>query len=57
MIAIFAVRLTQSPQAVDADDITRLRSFGFTDGQIHELVNVISYYNCLNRMTAGLGLR
>ena len=54
---MFAARLTQSPQAVDANDITRLRSFGLTDGQIHELVNVVSYYNCLNRMTAGFGLR
>jgi uncharacterized peroxidase-related enzyme len=57
VIAIFAARLTQSPQAVCADDIARLRSVGLGDGEIHELVNVVSYYNCLNRMTAGLGLR
>jgi uncharacterized peroxidase-related enzyme len=57
VIAIFAARLTQSPQAVGVDDIERLRSVGLTDTQIHELVNVVSYYNCLNRMTAGLGLR
>ena len=57
MIAIFAARLTQSPRAVGADDITRLRCAGLTDGQIHELVNVVGYYNCLNRMAAGLGLR
>jgi len=56
VIAIFAARLTQSPQAISPDDIARLRSVGLADSQIHELVNVVSYYNCLNRMTAGLGL-
>jgi uncharacterized peroxidase-related enzyme len=57
VLAMFAARLTQSPRAVGADDITRLRDVGLDDSQIHELVNVVSYYNCLNRMTAGLGLR
>jgi uncharacterized peroxidase-related enzyme len=56
VIAIFAARLTQSPRTVGADDIARLRSVGLSDGQILDLVNVVSYYNCLNRMTAGLGL-
>ena len=56
VITMFAARLTQAPQSVAAVHVDRLRAVGLTDGQIHELVNVVSYYNCLNRMTAGLGL-
>jgi uncharacterized peroxidase-related enzyme len=57
VIAMFAARLTQAPQSVAAVDVDRLRSVGLTDGEIHELVNVVSYYNCLNRLSSGLGLR
>jgi uncharacterized peroxidase-related enzyme len=55
-IVMFAARLTRAPQSIATVDIERLRSVGLTDAQMHELVNVVSYYSCLNRMVAGLGL-
>lgn len=38
-----------------ASDVERLRSRGFDDRAIHDLVQVVSYFNYINRVADGLG--
>ncbi|NNF12362.1 MAG: peroxidase [Gemmatimonadetes bacterium] len=52
----YAVRLTTSPNAIDADDVQALRDHGFDDTAIHDIAHVTSYYNYVNRMADGLGV-
>lgn len=33
-----------------------LRGYGFTDGQLSDAVQVISYFNYINRIADGLGV-
>ena len=37
-------------------DIDDLRQAGFTDRAIHDAVQVISYFNYINRVADGLGI-
>ena len=38
------------------EDVDRLREFGFSDQQITIAVQVISYFNYINRVADGLGV-
>ena len=37
-------------------DIERLRAFGFDDSAIHDAVQVVSYFNYINRVADALGV-
>jgi alkylhydroperoxidase family enzyme len=52
----FAQKLTLEPSAVNADDISVLRSSGFDDVGISSCVQVVSYFNYINRIAEGLGI-
>jgi uncharacterized peroxidase-related enzyme len=52
----FAELLTRSPSAVRSQDIETLRMHGLTDGDILDTVEVISYFNYINRVADGLGI-
>lgn len=52
----FAVRLTRVPSAVTAADVDGLRAHGFRDDQITVAVQVIGYFNYINRVAEGLGV-
>ena len=51
----FAVRLTRQPEDMSAADVQKLRGTGFDDRAIHDLVQVVSYFNYINRIADGLG--
>jgi len=51
-----AVKLTETPHAVDEDDIQELRAAGFTDVDISDINGVCAYFNMLNRISSGLGV-
>lgn len=51
----YARVLTQDPSAVDELMISRLRSAGYSDGEILEINQVTSYFNYANRTVLGLG--
>ena len=53
----YAAKLTSTPAAVDERDIEQLRSVGLSDLDIVDLNNLVSYYNYINRVANGLGLR
>ena len=52
----YAIKLTLTPGSVDADDVDRLRENGFSDAQITIAVQVIGYFNYINRIADGLGV-
>lgn len=47
--------LTATPATVTRADIAGLRGFGFTDEGITTAVEVIAFFNYINRIAEGLG--
>lgn len=54
--AEYAYNLTLEMSSLEKDDIKGLRSAGFSDGQILEINQVVSYFNYVNRTVIGLGV-
>ena len=52
----YAVRLTATPAEVGREDADRLRAHGWTDKAIHDAIQVISYFNYINRVAEGVGI-
>ena len=52
----YARKLTLEHHNIVAEDIKDLRSSGFTDGEILEINQVVSYFNYVNRSVVGLGV-
>jgi len=52
-LCALAERLTRTPSAHD-DDVAALRAVGLGDGAIHDAVQVIAYFNYINRVADGL---
>jgi len=52
----FAEKLTRHPSRMTAEDCQRLRGEGLSDRDILDAVEVISYFNYINRVAEGLGV-
>jgi uncharacterized peroxidase-related enzyme len=52
----FAVKLTAEPATVGRDDADFLRSHGWSDVAIHDAIQVISYFNYVNRIAEAVGI-
>lgn len=52
----FAAKLTKSPGAMSASDVEGLRSLGFSDEAIHDVVQVTALFAYYNRIADGLGI-
>jgi uncharacterized peroxidase-related enzyme len=52
----FAIRLTREPAAIAKDDVEGLRKQGFEDRAIHDICQVVAYFNYVNRIASGLGV-
>lgn len=52
----FAEKLTRHPSRMTAEDCQRLRNEGLNDRDILDAVEVISYFNYINRVADGLGV-
>jgi uncharacterized peroxidase-related enzyme len=52
----FAAKLTRHPAQVSDDDVQVLRYEGFDDAGISSCVQVVSYFNYINRVAEGLGI-
>ena len=55
-ICNFAKKLTETPNLVDKQDIELLKSYDFSDKDISQIVQIIAYFNYINRVADGLGL-
>jgi len=52
----FAEKLTRTPGAMQPGDVDMLRSLGFTDRDVLDIVDVVAYYAYANRIADGLGI-
>ena len=52
----FAEKLTMTPGKMNKKDIELLKAFEFNESEISEIVQVVSYFNYINRVADGLGL-
>lgn len=53
----YAVKLTQNPQTISQSDITALQKCGFSDENILNINLITSYFNFVNRIALGLGVK
>jgi len=56
-IARYAARLTSNPAEITSNDVQCLRRAGLNDLEILDVNNIVAYYNYINRVANGLGLR
>jgi uncharacterized peroxidase-related enzyme len=52
----YAVKLTSAPATVVAADVDALRGHGWDDASIHDAIQVIAYFNYVNRVAEGVGI-
>ncbi len=53
---VVAKKLTENPSKVNKKDIELLRSYSLSDKDISQIVQIIAYFNYINRVADGLGL-
>lgn len=54
--SLYAKKLTLDLHNIIEQDIVELRNAGFSDGEILEINQVVSYFNYVNRTVVGLGV-
>lgn len=54
-LCAYAIKLTEAPGRIGAKDLEPLRAAGLEDKDIHDAVQVISYFNYINRIADALG--
>ena len=52
----YAKKITLSVQQMEESDVIALRNEGYSDGEILEINQVVSYFNYVNRSVVGLGV-
>jgi len=52
----YAIKLTAAPAEVGAEDADLLRSHGWNDVAIHDAIQVVSFFNYINRIAEGVGI-
>ena len=52
----YAIKLTQRPAEMVADDVKQLREHGLDDRAIHDLCACVAYFAFVNRIADGLGV-
>lgn len=55
-LCAFAAKLTEQPAAMTQTDIRTLRNAGFSDEAILDTVQVVGYFNYINRVADALGV-
>ena len=56
MLCDLAAQMTRAPASVRAEDVERLRSHGWSDAAISDAVQVVSYFNYVNRVADAVGI-
>ena len=55
-MCLFAEKLTLQPSTISRLDIDTLSNYDLSDREISEIVQIVSYFNYINRVADGLGL-
>ena len=50
------MKLTEAPASVGRADADGLRAHGWDDRAIHDAIQVIAYFNYINRIAEGVGV-
>ncbi len=50
------MKLTLEPAAVGREDVDMLRRHGLDDAAVHDAIQVIAYFNYINRVAEGVGV-
>ena len=48
--------MTKSPAGVGQDDVDTLRAAGWTDDGVHDAIQVIAFFNYINRVADAVGI-
>lgn len=48
--------MTLTPHQMTQHDIQVLRRYGYSDEEIHDIVQIAAYFNYINRVADGLGV-
>jgi uncharacterized peroxidase-related enzyme len=49
-LCAYAIKLTETPAAMSRADVDKLRAVGLDDVAIHDAIQVVSYFNYINRV-------
>ena len=52
----FAAKLTRAPATISAGDVEALRGHGLDDDAISDAIQVVGYFNYVNRVADGVGI-
>jgi uncharacterized peroxidase-related enzyme len=52
----FAAKITHAPAMVGANDVESLRRLGWSDAAIHDAIQVVAYFNYVNRVADAVGI-
>ena len=52
----YAIKLTDAPATVGREDADGLRALGWDDAAIHDAIQVVSYFNYINRVAEAVGI-
>jgi len=52
----FATKLTRAPATISAGDIEALRGHGLDDAAISDAIQVVGYFNYVNRVADAVGI-
>jgi uncharacterized peroxidase-related enzyme len=52
----FAIELTREPASIVRGDIDLLHAHGLDDASIHDAIQVIGYFNYINRIADAVGI-
>ena len=52
----FATKSTRAPATITAGDVQELRLHGLDDAAIHDAIQVIGYFNYINRIADAVGI-
>lgn len=53
----YCFKLTKNPWDVNEEDVLKLREVGFDDKGIHDICSIAAYFNFVNRIANGLGVK
>ena len=52
----YTIKLTNHPEQMNEDDVSRLHDAGFDDRAIHDICCITAYFAFVNRVADGLGV-
>lgn len=53
----FAEKVSEAPKQMKFEDLSSLKQTGYSDRAIHDAVQIIGYFNYINRIADSLGVK